>query len=297
MKLALGTAQFGLDYGITNSDGKTSPEEMQKIIHMASDNNIFLYDTANGYGDSEIQLGKVTEQLNKIQFISKFIVPETEAFDINQAVRDSLNKLQHPNLYGFLFHNENDLLSNQGERCYQQLLELKANGKIKKIGASFYTLQALEKALNNYKLDLIQIPASCLDQRFQKSGLLAEAQKQNIEVHARSLFLQGLLLDNNVQLPDTIKKFKKHLDYYFKTAKQLNLTPLELALLYLQKTDEINYGVVGCQNDQQLLGIINAYNNVKRDVKRDVKNNKYDIDLSCLSVNETRLLNPSLWFK
>lgn len=287
MKLALGTVQFGLDYGITNQDGKISNNEAIKITKIANQVNISLFDTASVYGNSEIILGQLTHEFPKIQFVSKIVTSSNHVIDINESVQSSLRKLHCSSLYGMLFHNEKDLLSPQGSTYYQQLTDLKAQGKIQKIGASFYTLQALENALKQYKLDLIQIPANCLDQRFQQSGLLQEAQKQNVEVHARSLFLQGLLLSPNANLPRSIQKFSDKLDFYFSTATQLNLTPLQLALTYLIQTDEINYGVVGCQNSQQFLEIINAYKNIKE--------KKLDIDLSSLAVTNEQLVNPSLW--
>lgn len=285
MKLALGTVQFGLDYGITNQDGKVSDAEANKIIKVANQANILLFDTATVYGDSESRLGKLTQGDSQSQFISKFTV--TEKLNLDKIVCSSLHKLNCPSLYGLLFHNENDLLHPQGLDYYQQLKELKVQGKLQKIGASFYTLKALETALSQYDLDLIQIPASCLDQRFFQSGLLQEAQKQNIEVHARSLFLQGLLLAENADLPISLQKFTPELEHFFYTAKQLNLTPLKLALTYLIKTKEINYGVVGCQNSQQLLDIINSY--------KYINEKKLDIDLSSLAVSNELLVNPALW--
>lgn len=288
MKLALGTVQFGLDYGITNHAGKISKAEALKIINVANEANISLFDTARAYGDSEEILGQLTSQFPKIQFISKIAISSETVFNISQIVQSSLKKLGCPTLYGMLFHNENDLLSPQGQSYYYELMNLKAQGKIQKIGASFYTLQALETALAMYNLDMIQIPASCLDQRFQQSGLLKEAQNKNIEVHARSLFLQGLLLSPNNNLPSSLQKFTPQLDYYFSTAKRLNLTPLQLSLVYLIQTEEINYGVVGCQNAQQLIAIVDTYNKMEKNL---------NFDLNSLAVADERLVNPALWKK
>ncbi|WP_019613207.1 aldo/keto reductase [Psychromonas ossibalaenae] len=287
MKLALGTVQFGLDYGITNLDGKITNSEANKIIKRADKANISLFDTACVYGDSENRLGKLTQGYPQFKFISKFSTTAKETINISKTLHSSLEKLNCSSLYGLLFHDENDLLSPQGSGYYQQLTDLKAQGKIQKIGASFYTQQALEKALEQYQLDLIQIPASCLDQRFQQSGLLQEVQKQNIEVHARSLFLQGLLLSQNTNLPASLQKFMPELEFYFTTAKRLNLTPLQLALAYLIQTDEINYGVVGCQNSQQLLEIINAYS--------EMQQKELNINFNSLAVTNELLVNPALW--
>ena len=106
MKLALGTVQFGLDYGITNQNGKISDSEASKIIHAASHTNISLFDTANAYGDSEARLGQLTNGYSHCQFISKFSINKKNKINIEQVVQRSLYKLNSPALYGLLFHNE-----------------------------------------------------------------------------------------------------------------------------------------------------------------------------------------------
>jgi len=287
MKLALGTVQFGLDYGVTNHDGKMTSNEASQIIKAANINGIQLFDTADVYGDSEQVLGTLTKNIKPAKFISKFSSDSSILINIKQSLQNSLLNLQCNSLYGLLFHKETDLLGKQGELCYQQLLALKEQGLIKKIGASFYSLTALEKALQHFKLDIIQIPASCLDQRFQQSGLLKEAQRQNIEVHARSLFLQGLLLNSSIELPSSILKFTTQIQAFINFAERHKLTPLQLALTYLIQCNEIDIGVVGCQNKQQLIDIITAYQYVNQ--------RKTPINLTELAVSHEQLINPSLW--
>ncbi|QUM79407.1 aldo/keto reductase [Moritella sp. 5] len=293
MNLILGTVQFGLDYGITNESGKVSTIEAQHILQVASHAGIHLLDTAAAYGDSETVLGKLCHKRNEFNLISKIPSSKTHALDIRKSVDESLSRLQTSKLHAILFHDQQDVLSKESKQSFEILSELKSEQKIAHIGASFYSPDALESALAMHDLDIIQIPANCLDQRFQQSGLLDEAKRQGVEIHVRSLFLQGLLLSENNQLPTYLQQFKPELTRYFDLAKTLSLTPLQLALLYLSNNECMDYGVVGCLNRQQLIEITDASNYVQELLSEPQFKNK--LDLSCLASSSEQLINPSLW--
>lgn len=293
MNLILGTVQFGLDYGITNNSGKVSTTEAQSILQVASQAGIQLLDTAAAYGDSEAVLGQLCYNRNEFDIISKIPSSKILAVDIRTSVENSLNRLQTNKLHAILFHDQQDVLGEQSKQNFEILTQLKNEQKIAKVGASFYSPQALESALSNHDLDIIQIPANCLDQRFQQSGLLDEAKRQGVEVHVRSLFLQGLLLSESNQLPVYLRQFESEVVGYFTMAKTLALTPLQLALLYLISNRTMDYGVVGCVNAQQLREITNAYNYVQK-LLSDQKF-KNVVDLGSLASSSELLINPSLW--
>ena len=284
MKLALGTVQFGLSYGITNNSGQVQEKEVCSILEHATQKNINILDTAAAYGNSETVLGNMPTQnfdiISKIPSVSKLKVT------IADCLSESLRKLKRKSIYGLMFHDENDIISTKG--YFEALITAKTNGLVQKIGCSFYTVEALKKSLEmDHALDLIQIPANCFDQRFLKSGLLDEAKSQGIEIHCRSLFLQGLLLDRNATLPKSLSPFKDELDSFFKFCEFYNISPLMATLKYLQQTEVFDYGVVGCVTTCQLDEITTAYEKI----------NQYDelIDFSKLSSTNTILLNPTLW--
>ncbi len=293
MNLILGTVQFGLDYGITNDGGKVSTTEAQHILQVANRVGIHQLDTAAAYGDSEVVLGELCRGGETFDIISKIPPSKIQALNIRKSVEDSLGRLQINKLHAILFHDQQDILSDQSKQSLEILAQLKDEQKIAKVGASFYSPQALESALAMHELDIIQIPANCLDQRFQQSGVLDEAKRRGVEVHVRSLFLQGLLLSENKLLPDYLQQFQFELVRYFNMAKELSMTPLQLALLYLINSDCMDYGVVGCLNSQQLIEITNAYSFVQK-MLNDQKLNK-SFDLGRLASSSERLINPSLW--
>ena len=284
MKLALGTVQFGLSYGITNNAGQVQKDEVADILEHAFYQGIKILDTAAAYGNSESVLGKMPSQ--DFNIVSK--IPEISKLEmtIRACLSDSLRKLQRKSIYGLMFHHESDLLASGN--YLKELIELKAEGLVDKVGCSFYTVEALSKAFEmDYALDIIQVPGNCLDQRFLKSGLLEEAKRRDIEIHCRSLFLQGLLLDQDTVLPNALKSSKSELDRFFTFCKLKGISPLIATLKLLQQIDAIDYGVVGCITRLQLAEITSAYE----------KANQYTdfIDFSELSSSNIVLLNPTLW--
>jgi aryl-alcohol dehydrogenase-like predicted oxidoreductase len=282
MKLALGTVQFGLDYGVTNKSGKVSNQEINKILSLAKKHGLNILDTAAAYGNSEEILGKSASGCFKI--ISK--IPSLSNYDgtITESVYSTLSNVKRSSIYGMILHDERDI---RNKAQYRELMKVKDKGIISKIGCSFYSLDALEFSLNNkVEMDIIQIPGSCLDQRFEKSGLLERAKERNIEVHCRSLFLQGILLEREA-LPSSLKMFEKDIASFYDYAKLQGLSPIELALSYVFQCELIDYGVVGCQSKSQLDEIICSYNSL---IKKQL-----NIPLSQLASSEDVLLNPAKW--
>jgi len=284
VKLALGTVQFGLSYGITNNTGQVQKDEIDNILKHACEHNIQILDTASAYGNSETVLGNTASKYFKI--ISK--IPEVSKLEttIRSCLSDSLMKLKRESIYGLMFHHEKDLLTS--ENYFREVIELKAEGLVDKIGCSFYSVDALSEAFNmGYELDIIQIPGNCLDQRFLNSGILKEAKTRGVEVHCRSLFLQGLLLEEGAVLPRALETSKKELENFFTFCKLKNISPLIATLKLLQQTDTIDYGVVGCITKLQLAEITCAY-------EKAINYTDF-IDFSELSSSNDILLNPTLW--
>lgn len=284
MKLALGTVQFGLDYGVTNVQGRVEKEEVKRILSTIGKNEIRYLDTASAYGESETVLGELASK--NFEIITKIPPLEKPSLDsIHKSFNDSLKKLNRTKITGVMLHREDDFFI---EGVYNKLLMLKDEGLVDKIGCSFYSPLALEKALDgNLKLDIIQIPANCLDNRFEKNKLLETAKNEGIEVYARSLFLQGLLLDREVTLPASVVKFAPELVKYFEFCETHLLSPLEMALAYVIKNEFIDYAVVGCVSERQINDIISSYKKIS----------SLDLDFNFDSVVSSSevLVNPSLW--
>lgn len=189
-KIALGTVQFGLDYGISNSLGRTLDEEVSLILDIAANYKIKILDTAQAYGTSEEVLGKF--HYNRFDIVTK-INPLVDDLTASEILQRSLSSLNVKKLYAVLFHNAQSALSST--ELYLQLMALKEKGVIRKLGYSVYYPEELVQLIEKNGLpDLVQIPFSHLDRRFE--SIAKELHELGVEIHSRSTFLQGLFFLN-----------------------------------------------------------------------------------------------------
>ncbi|WP_199609256.1 aldo/keto reductase [Flocculibacter collagenilyticus] len=305
MQLGLGTVQFGLDYGVSNTEGKVSEEQILHLLQYAANNGIDVLDTAIAYGDSEQRLGQVLQSTNhstsNFKVVTK-IPPVTSASpDFVEQIRASLDRLQQDHLHAVMLHDANALMpihnltsppSSARLAIYHQLLELKQQGLCNKIGVSLYNPEQLHYLLDHFKIDIIQVPLNVFDQRFLDNNLLSAAHRAGIEIHTRSAFLQGLLLMTNESAPNSSRPnyfapYNTILDTYFSQLKAHNITPLEAAIGFLQQQEYIDVTIVGCCNHTQLEEIVKASG------KSDVTKTK--LDLSQFKQHDEGLIIPSNW--
>lgn len=260
MKLALGTVQFGLPYGIANQSGQVAQEEGKAILQLAAGNGIDTLDTAIAYGESEQRLGEIGIQ--GWQIVSKLpAIPEGCA-DISQwaveAVNGSLQRMNANSLYGLLLHHPRQLLEKDGDKLYRALQQLKQNGLVEKIGVSIYAPSELDSLCGRFQLDLVQAPFNILDHRLIDTGWLTRLSELGTELHVRSAFLQGLLLMSPTARP---KRFAPWDRLWFEWDSWLNnngLTPLQACLRYALSFPQISKVIVGVDSQQQLNEVLIA---------------------------------------
>ena len=196
-KIILGSANFSSKYGIGNNVNLSLPK-IKKIFLEFNKKKLNFIDTSKGYNNSESIIGKFNQKKNwkiitKIPKIKLRKKSSIEKF-VNDQIYDSLIKLNSKKLYGLLLHDENQLLSSNANYIYNILLELKKKKVINKIGVSFYTKTKLLKTISRFNIDIVQIPINYMNKSFENTEILKYIKNKNIEIHARSVFLQGLLL-------------------------------------------------------------------------------------------------------
>ena len=277
-KLALGTAQFGLDYGVTNSEGKVQVEEVELILECAKENSINTLDTAASYGNSEEVLGSIG--ISDFQIITKTIPLKNGVDEVIKHFQQSLTFLNKSSVNGLLIHNINEIEHKNFNTLFKELTELKRQGLVNKIGFSTYTPEQVDFLLKNFDFDLIQLPFNVFDTRLVEGGQLRKLKNKAVEIHARSVFLQGLLLDFD-HLVDYFSNWKNEFNVYQEIVKESGLSRLEYALHFALNTQELDKVLVGVNNTQQLVEIINA--------------SKNNINIEAFSINDVNLLNPSNW--
>jgi len=254
-KIILGSANFGLKYSQLNAYKKVDKKEIRKILRFCEKNKIEYLDTAHGYGNAE----KIIGQLKKTEWKIITKIPKIKSQNsieirkyIFEIINNSLKNLNCKSLYGILFHDEKQLLSKNGSKIFKCLKYLKKKGMINKIGVSFYTPEILIKTLSNFKIDLIQIPINYINRSFINQKILKKIKKQNIEVHARSIFLQGLLLKEKTNN----KKFKKFISYINMWHNKNKISRLESSLNFFNNLNFIDKYIFGLESLSQLKQII-----------------------------------------
>ena len=289
MKIALGSVQFGIPYGVSNNEGKTSKKQALSILNFAQKKGIRTIDTAPSYGDSERVLGKLFEgeewdiTTKTLPFNSKSI-NEEQIEQLRSVFRESLVSLHKKSIYGLLVHSCNDLLKPGGEKIFREMERLREIGMVKKIGVSVYNSKQIAAILGKFNIDLIQLPINILDQRLVSGGQLTRLKNHGVEIHARSVFLQGLLLMSPNNIPSWFDPVRGVLESFHKEAKKRNMTVLQLALSFVQSIDEIDKVIVGVNTLKQLKEVVNA---------ASIRVNT--TELSCMSIDDPVFVNPGNW--
>lgn len=195
--LALGTAQFGLAYGLNNQAGQPAAAAVAEVLAAAQAAGLTLLDTAAAYGNSETRLGELVGDNAAFDLITK--LPAGPPAQVARHLREALARLRRGQLYGVLFHAFQPLQENPA--AWQALQAARAAGQVRRIGASLYHPQEAEWLLaEGWDVDLVQVPYNVLDQRF--AAVLPRLAARGVEVHVRSVFLQGLLLREPTTLPE-----------------------------------------------------------------------------------------------
>ena len=285
-KLALGTVQFGMDYGI-NSGIKVEQNEVLKIVNLARKSGIKLIDTAQLYGSSEKVLGNVNtvdfDIVTKSRAFEQDIINENEANLVINDLDHSLKLLKQKSLYAFLVHHGEDLLKPGGEMIFNKLQILKEKGLVKKIGFSAYIDNQLIEIIDRFEIDIIQLPMNILDNRLINNGLLNKLYSRGIEIHTRSVFLQGLLLMDMDKRPKYFDRWSNLWKFWYEWLSDNKLTPLEASIRYMISKSEISRVLVGVDNKDQLKNIINASDGNIPTIPEE------------LTSDDPDLLNPGNW--
>lgn len=287
-KLALGTAQFGMSYGIANQHGKIKLENIKDIIKTAREKNIDLVDTAIVYGDSEKIIGKIG--ILEFKFVTKLPpLPKIEvtniSFWVEEQIKLSLKRIGIKSLYGLLIHRAADLVGTKGEKIVNALNNLKSRGLVKKIGVSIYDPSELEKLTKQINVDIVQAPLNIIDQRLINSGWLSKLYKADVEVHIRSVFLQGLLLMSEQNRPHKFNRWKNLWKMWHEWLNDNRITSLEATLRYALSIKEISKVIVGVDSKNQLEQIVISSDGILPKIPLE------------LCTNDVNLLNPSNWNK
>jgi aryl-alcohol dehydrogenase-like predicted oxidoreductase len=284
-RVALGTAQFGMRYGVANRTGQVPFDEAAAIVAYARDCGIDTIDTAMAYGDSEACLGRIGVATWRV--ISKLpgLAPDCRDVEseIERVVAASLERLALPRVHALLLHRPGQLLGELGARIFESLERLKARGLTEKIGVSIYEPRELDALCAGFRFDVVQAPFSVVDRRLAESGWLARLRAQGIEVHARSAFLQGLLLMQPQERPEYFSPWAALWEQWERWLATRGVSAVQACLGFVLAHEEIDRVVVGVDRLEQLREVV-------RSAHADAL--VAPQSLSCTSID---LIDPSRW--
>ena len=259
-KIIIGTAHFGEDYGILKKK-KVRYEVARSMLRFLDKNDIRTIDTSSAYINSEKVLGKIN--IKNARYITKILPPSKKLSKekikrkIKNTIKKSLKRLKIKKIYAVLLHDADCLTQHNGKIIYETLNNFKKKKIISKIGISIYDFKILKKILNDYKLDIIQAPYNIFDRRIENKKIIRELKKRNVKIHARSIFLQGILLKKELNLPKKISKLKKNLIKWKKWLRRKNFTSTFVSLGYVASKSYVDKVVVGFDKEDQLKEILN----------------------------------------
>ena len=289
-RIILGTAQFTTNYNYSLFKNKFSRKEKNFIIKFANKKGIKIFETSPAYGDAEKFLGMYPNSGNIIWKVPKLKDSSLNVEEQNlKIIKNSLEKLKRDSFHTILLHSAEDLIGKKGKKLFDLLIELKKKGICKKIGVSLYKKKTLRKIFKKFKIDVIQLPFNIIQNEFSDLELINLKKKfKSLEIHARSVFHQGLLLkkikkSKNPKFKNLMNEQNKILDQLLNICKKKNCDLLDLCVSYVTQKKFIDKIVIGVENTKELSQILNY---------RKVKN----INFKKIIYNKS-ILDPISWLK
>jgi len=287
MRLALGSAQFGLAYGVSNQNGQVSRDEVREIIAQARRASVDTIDTAIAYGDSEACLGEAG--VTDFKIVTK-LPPLPEGTDdvgqwVTTLMNGSLERLRVPHIHGLMLHRADQLLGPQGKALAAALKQVQREGMVAKVGISVYDPEQLAVITPFFSPDIVQAPLNLLDRRLETSGWLQRLHEAGAEVHARSAFLQGLLLMDPAAMPPRFGRWNKLWQTWHDWLALKAVSATRACLQYPLSLSQVDRVVVGVSS-------LTEWRMLLEDAATTNNGTTAFPDIAC---SDPDLINPSHW--
>jgi aryl-alcohol dehydrogenase-like predicted oxidoreductase len=288
-RLGLGTAQLGLPYGISNAAGQPSEAEAGEIVRLALGNGIETIDTAPAYGGAEALLGRLLPAgrgrvVTKTEPLRESRVTASTCDAVRRSAERSLERLGRERLDGMLVHHGSDLALPGGDKLAACLVELRDAGLVDKIGVSVYDRAELDAAGALLPLEIVQLPLNAFDQRFLRDGTLAELQGKGVEIHVRSVFLQGLLLMDPDGVPAHLGAVRPALRRFRQLGQRHGLDALETAFAAVRDLP-VDVVLAGANSAEELAACVAAMEAPALG----------DLSIDELAVDDPAVIDPRRW--
>lgn len=284
-EIALGTAQFGLSYGIANRKGKIDLATGREILALAKKHGVHTLDTAIAYGEAESVLGDIG--CSSWDVITKLPPVPPGITDISlwvqTEVKLSLARLKIPSLHALLLHHPSDLLGAYSEELIESLLDLKAQGIVTKLGVSIYSADELDQLVALPVIDLVQAPMNIVDRGLANSGWLSKLHHGKVEIHIRSIFLQGVLAMSPADRPVWTTRWTPIFREWDTWVAETGMSRIEACLAHVRSYPEVDRIIVGVDGTEQIQEILEALETTPLRTP------------TTLASDDEQLINPRRW--
>jgi aryl-alcohol dehydrogenase-like predicted oxidoreductase len=285
-KIVLGTAQFGLRYGISNIHGQPDEESVFELLEQSHRRGIQMLDTAEDYGTAQDVIGKYLQRRTpEFEVISKISSKVTDPQMVRSNLDTTLSQLHIDHLYAYLFHRFENY--RRFPLLAKAIEDLRIEGKIKKTGVSIYSNEELAEVINIPNIEIIQLPLNLLDNVAQKKGLLERAKEAGKEIHVRSIYLQGLFFMTDEQIPAKLAPLMPSLKAIRNLAKENGVSVESLALNYVINNKMVDKVLFGVDTNEHLNRSLDSLEcPLPSEVLEQVEE---------LIIENRQLLNPRYW--
>ena len=282
-KFILGTAQFGLNYGINNQHGKPDKSTVYEILTLAYQLGINTLDTADSYGTSHEIIGNFHSDCNfYFEVNTKFTSSENEVFI--DKIKNACDTLKVEKLNACFYHSYKDYCNGNLRPYFSKLMDLEL---IKQVGVSVYTNEELEVVIKDPLINIIQLPFNLFDNFNQRGDLILKAKDKGKIIQVRSVFLQGLFFLDPKLLKGNLVELVNDLNLLNEIVSDFDISMSDLCLQYVLNFKEIDQIIIGVDSIEQLISNSNAY-------KGKISSEIFD-RVNSIYIRNNSLLYPNNW--
>ena len=285
MKFIIGTAQIQKNYGLLKNNIKT--KEIIKIINEKK-KNIDFVDTAPSYGNSERVIGKnINKKIKIITKLDKLISKDESKIcrEIHEKIFFSYKRLKKKKIYCLLFHREQDIEWLRSEKVKKKIKEFKEKNIINKVGVSCYDYKKIIKYQKIYHFDIFQIPLNIFNINKKKINYLKKLKKKfYFKIHARSIFLQGLVFVDLNRMPKKFFRLKNKILLIKNICSKNNVSFFNFLISAIDHLNLVDCAIIGLKSYKEF-ELLKKYKKIEIN-KKNIFNYK---------INDKKLTDPRLW--
>lgn len=257
-KLGLACSQLGLDQAPSAPRGRSPEREAADTLQIAARAGLVILDAQVQFGRAETLIGNLMPRPNPFRVILRAVRPDRGPDHVEDELRQALRRLRLDKADTVMVQSAGDLFSPQGPAMWERLKKLREEGLIERVGVSVFASDEPVGLARRFKPDIIQAPVSLLDQRLIVSGALAEIAGLGVEVHLRSIFLQGLLFLPPDRMPVALRGSAGPLSRVRRLIAEGRSDPLQAALWFALSRPEAHHVIVGVASAAELQAVIAA---------------------------------------